>query len=539
MENYLSCKYPHNSDSGFGVRSWEERINMLKLTKYLAMAIVVTMIALAAVPLAENVAAVPTGWNEQKLSADIAPQMTSTAVDNNGKVHILMVDYNNGIRLKYTDDVSGSWSAPYTIDGCAGTPPVIETDSNGFSHVLYLQQNYSLMYADNVGGPWVNRTIFTNPAGPYYGFSMALDHNNKVHIAFTPSLSNMVKHATNAGASWSMENVTVGTNSESRPAIAIDSNNKVHIACSSFGTIKGMVYHENTTGTWSTTLVSPYLGIDFVSMCMDHNDKAQIAYMTTYNTMRYATNAGGSWQNTTVSTIPVANEGIEFDSPPCIVVDSSNNPSISYCNTTGDMAYFVEVASKSGSAWTITRLGGGLAQSIAISPTNKLYVAYDGWGGISGLWLDSTGTITPGMLGGGASGSPPGPVRSVTANPGNSKVTVSWSAPNTGGIAISVIIYRSTTNSTPSSPLTTVGVSSSPYVDNTAVANQTYYYWLVSSNSYGKGPAVATESVTAGAASSSPSTSSNIGGLLILVILIVIILVVVAIVFMRRKKKKV
>jgi hypothetical protein len=354
-------------------RSWRKEINMQKMSKLLAMALVAIMITMIAIPLAGNVAAVPAGWNESKLTGDIAPQMTSTAVDINGKVHILMVDYNNGIRLKYTDDVSGSWSAPYTIDGCAGTPPVIATDSNGFSHVLYLQQNYSLMYATNAGGSWVNRTIFTNPAGPFYGFSMALDHNNKVHIAFTPYLSNMVKHATNAGGSWSTENVTVGLNSESRPAIAIDSNNKVHIACSSSGTIKGLVYHENTTGTWSTTLVDASLGIDFVSLCLDHNDKAQIAYMTTYNTMRYATNAGGSWQNTTVSTIPVANADIEFDSPPSIAVDSINNPSISYCNTTGDMAYFVEVASKSGSAWTITRLGGGLSQSMAIGQTNKLY----------------------------------------------------------------------------------------------------------------------------------------------------------------------
>jgi hypothetical protein len=509
---------------------------MRKLSKYLVIAIVTLMVALVAVPIVRNVAAVPTGWNEQKLSGDIAPQMTSTAVDINGKVHILLVDYNGGIRLKYTDDVSGSWSAAYTIDGCAGTPPVIATDSNGFSHVLYLQQNYSLMYANNVAGSWVNKTIFTNPSGPYYGFSMALDHNNKVHIAFTPYLSNTVKHATNAGGSWSLENVTAGTSSESRPAIAIDSNNKVHIASSSSGTIKGLVYHENITGTWSTTLVSPSLGIDFVSMCLDHNDKAQIAYMTTYNTMRYATNVGGSWQNTTVSTIPVANGDIEFDSPPSIVVDSSNNPSISYCNTTGDMAYFVDVASKSGSAWTITHLNGGLAQSMAISPTNKLYVAYDGWGTISGLWLDSTGTIIPGTLGGAATGSPPGPVTSVTSTAGNNKVTVTWSAPTTGGIAISVIIYRSTNNSMPASSLTTVGVSSGSYADNTAVNNQTYYYWLVSSNNYGKGPAVATGSITAGAQSSS-TPSSNIGGLLILVILIVVVLVIVAFVIKKKRKK--
>ena len=340
------------------------------------------MVALVAAPLLQDAAAVPAGWNGSKLSADISPSMTSTAVDVNGKVHLLAVDYNNGIHLVYADDVSGSWSAPYTIDVCAGTAPKIATDSNGHSYVLYLHQNGSLMYATNAGGSWANRTIFTNPAGYYLGFSLALDHNNKVHIAFTPYLSNMVKHATNAGGSWTIENVTKGSNVESWPALAVDSNNKVHIACLSFGTYSGLVYHENTTGTWSTTLVNSSLSIEFVCMCLDHNDKAHIGFMMAYTIIGYSTNAGGSWENETVGRIPVANPGIQSNSPPCIVVDSNNNPRISYFNDTStglDFAYFVEVASKSGSAWTITRLGPGLSQSMAISPTDKLVVAYDGW----------------------------------------------------------------------------------------------------------------------------------------------------------------
>jgi hypothetical protein len=508
---------------------------MRKLTRYLALAIVTMMVALVAIPLAGNVAAVPAGWNGSKLSGDIAPQMTSTAVDINGKVHILAVDANYGFHLVYADDVSGSWSAPYTIDVCAGTTPVIVTDSLGHSHILYLQQNRSLMYATNAGGSWVNTTIFTNPAGFYYGFSMALDHNNKVHIAFTPYLSYTVKHATNAGGSWSIENVTHGSNFESWPALAIDSNNRVHIACLSSGTNIGLVYHENTTGAWSTTLVNSFSNIDFISMCLDHNDKAHIAYMTAYNTIRYSTNAGGGWRNETVSTIPVVESGIESKSPPYIVVDSSNNPSICYCNTTGDFDYFVEVASKSGSTWTITRLGPGLSQSMAISQTDKLYVAYDGWGSDSGFMLGSTGPITPGTLGGGSTGSPPGPVTSVTKTGGDSKVTITWSAPTTGGIAISVIIYRSTTNSMPSSSLITVGVSSGQYVDNAAVNNQTYYYWLVSSNSYGNGPAVATGGVTP--STTAPSSSGDNSGLFVLLILLIIIIVVVLAVIRRRRRK--
>jgi hypothetical protein len=149
--------------------------------------------------------------------------------------------------------------------------------------------------------------------------------------------------------------------------------------------------------------------------------------------------------------------------------------------------------------------------------------------------LDSTGTITPGMLGGGSSGSPPGPVTSVTRTGGDGEVTITWSAPTTGGISTSTKIYRSTTNSTPSSPLTTVGVAGGQYVDNTAVNNQTYYYWLVSSNSYGDGPAVETGGVTP---NETPSSSSDgNGGFLILLILLIVIIVVVVVVIRRKRKK--
>jgi hypothetical protein len=508
---------------------------MLKLSKYLAIAIVTIMVALIATPLMENVTAVPAGWNEHKLSGDISPQMSSTAVDVNGKVHILVIDYNNGAHLVYTDDVSGSWAAPYTIDVCAGTTPVIATDSNGHSHIVYLQQNNSLMYATNNAGSWVNTTIFTNPSGPAYDISMAVDHNDKVHIAFSAYLSNLVRHATNAGGSWAIENVTQGSNVESVPALAIDSNNKVHIACLSYGTYDGIVYHENTTGTWTTSFVYPTFAVDFISMRLDHNDKAHIGFMTASETVRYATNAAGSWQNTTIGKVGMVDSNIESVSPLTLVVDSSDNPSICYCNTTGDFDYFVEVASKSGNAWTITRLQSGLAQSMAISQTDQKYVTYEGWGNISGFMLDSTGTITPGTLGG-SSGSPPGPVTSVTSTEGDSKVTIKWSAPTTGGISTSTKIYRSTTNSTPTSPLTTVGAASGQYVDSTVVNNQTYYYWLVSSNSYGNGPAVATGGVTPAETNSSPDSDGN-GGFLILLILLILIIVVVVVVIRRKRKK--
>jgi len=77
------------------------------------------------------------------------------------------------------------------------------------------------------------------------------------------------------------------------------------------------------------------------------------------------------------------------------------------------------------------------------------------------------------------------------------------------------------------------------YIDTSVTNNQTYYYWLVSHNAYGNGPAVATGAVTPSAGGDSSSTPSrNIGGLLVLIILLVVIVVVVLLLLQRRKKKK-
>jgi hypothetical protein len=504
---------------------------MAKLTKCLVVAVVIAMIAIVALPIAENVTAVPTGWNEKKLSTDVAPQGVSMAVDVNGKVHIVGFDYNYGAHLVYMDDVAGSWLGPYTIDTrCAGTPPVIAVDSNGHSHIVYVQQNYSLMYVTNAGGSWVNTTIFHDPLMGHFDFSIAVDHNNKVHIAFCTLSDYVVKHVTNAGGSWVTENVTSGSHYGSSPSIAIDSNNKVHIACLYTGSIVAVAYLENTTGTWTSTIVDKVYYIEFVSMCLDHNDKAHIAYMTGYTAIHYATDASGAWLNTTASSIPVANDAYQY--VPIIVVDSANNPSISYCNTTSDTGYYAEVTTKSGSAWTITRLGAGFSVAMGINSNDNLYVAYNR----AGIVLDSTGTITGSSS---TTASAPGPVASATATAGNNQVTIAWAAPSTGGSASTVLIYRSSTNSMPASPLTTVSASGGQYVDSTAVNNQTYYYWVISSNNDGNGQAVATGAVTpAASSSSSPSSTGNNGTVLIgLIALIIVVLVIVAFVFMRRKRK--
>ena len=148
--------------------------------------------------------------------------------------------------------------------------------------------------------------------------------------------------------------------------------------------------------------------------------------------------------------------------------------------------------------------------------------------------LGSTGIITPGVLGGDRTDPAPGPVTSVTKTGGNSKVTITWSAPTTGGVATSVVIYRSLTNAISSSPLATVSISPGQYVDSSVVNNQTYYYWLVSANSDGNGPAVATGLVHS---RSAPAPYGDNTALLIGLIVLIIVVFLFSVIIRRRRKR--
>jgi hypothetical protein len=70
----------------------------------------------------------------------------------------------------------------------------------------------------------VNTTIETsNMSFAGYEVSIAIDHNDKVGIAYSDTQSGIVKYATNAGGSWVIENVTNASNFECSPSLAFDS----------------------------------------------------------------------------------------------------------------------------------------------------------------------------------------------------------------------------------------------------------------------------------------------------------------------------
>ncbi len=224
---------------------------------------------------------------------------TSVAVDSNNRAHI---SYYSPGKLKYATSVSGSWFfSTYTVDpnvnlygDFADEPGTsIAVDSNNKVHISYINIDNNdcqwqpcpslhwagdackvyIKYATNKNGYWSTETIYDYYGDTNYLYppSIAIDSNNKVHIAFTfcDLCYDKLYYATNAGGSWYVSKwddpcvgggipPCVNENAASWdmrypglfPSIAIDPNNKIHISHSEWSHGR-LLYTTNAGGNWS------------------------------------------------------------------------------------------------------------------------------------------------------------------------------------------------------------------------------------------------------------------------------------------------
>jgi hypothetical protein len=209
-------------------------------------------------------------------------------------------------------------------------------DSNDKVHISYLELNpgghgNEVKYATNAGGSWSVFTIDDSEFFTGYGISLAVDSTNKIHVSYVAG--NGLTYATNAGGSWTTYVLTYATPGYdyASASIALDSDDNVHI-CYNAGI--RLAYTTNASGSWTTEIVeeasdSRSSGFISISLALDSNDKAHVSYNDTWNSqLKYATNAGGSWVN---STIDAGGRGCSLE------IDSADQVHISYYGSEGVM----------------------------------------------------------------------------------------------------------------------------------------------------------------------------------------------------------
>lgn len=277
-----------------------------------------------------------------------------------------------------------------TVDnsGDVGKSDSIAVDKSGKVHISYCDiDNNTNKYATNASGSWVTTTIDSNDNVDNVDFftSIALDSSDKVHISYRSYRSSRsLKYATNVSGSWTTTTVdsTCGDTD-----IAIDSSDKIHI--SYYDNDKGdLKYATNASGSWVTTTVDSdgYTGYDS-SIALDTSGKVYISYFyfslddeDENATLKYATNASGSWVTTVVDSDA---DSCYFSS---IAVDKSDKVHITYFN--GNFGDLIYITNKSGT-WVrkIIDKGGsfdqdgqygmaGMDNSVTLDSSDKVHISY-------------------------------------------------------------------------------------------------------------------------------------------------------------------
>jgi hypothetical protein len=122
----------------------------------------------------------------------------SIAVGRNNVVHIAYAAPSSGSKVYYTNNASGSFSAPVLVSDSFGTDPSICVDSLGFAHIAFANGCWNTssepFYATNKTGSFVTKKVIATPGvGEDYAH-IALSRQNDVAIIFwsycsSPALS--------------------------------------------------------------------------------------------------------------------------------------------------------------------------------------------------------------------------------------------------------------------------------------------------------------------------------------------------------------
>jgi hypothetical protein len=211
----------------------------------------------------------------------------------------------------------------------------------------------------------------------YYGTSIAIDSNDKPHIAYEEYDGKDVKYAKNTTGTWTTEIAFDGSLSYDGyylmdRALALDSNDYAHIAYRQANDYLGSA-HYNGTG-WVTEDVDydGTTGMYYTSVAVDASDHPHIAYYDGNNyDLKYATWDGAAWD---IQTVDSDGSTGYYTS---IALDASGNPHIAYYRSTNsELAY----ATWDGAAWDLQTIDSdntvGYYPSIALDSGGSPHISY-------------------------------------------------------------------------------------------------------------------------------------------------------------------
>ncbi len=334
---------------------------------------------------------------------------THTAIANGTTYYYVVTAVNAGGESAASSQVSAT-PTPWiisTIDSMSAGLS-IAVDHNNKVHISYYDNGTTLRYTTNISGNWLTYDLDTIAGGSSSsvggaGTSVTTDSDNKVHISYYNFYNtySSIKYATNASGSWATSTVDDNGTPGRVNAIVVDSTNKAHIAYRD-AYFHDYKYATNFSSSWVTYILEndaggtgDYADID---IARDVNNKLYISWWSSQEqSLKCSTNASGTWVS---SVVDGSGDSIAYNS---IAVDSNNNVHISYRDEYyGSLQY----ATNLSGSWASIAIddvvgfyeGVGYSNSIAIDSNNKVHISYYDYWKVLKYATNVTGTWTTSVV---------------------------------------------------------------------------------------------------------------------------------------------
>ena len=263
-------------------------------------------------------------------------------------------------------------------------------------HLVYGASHLYLARYQN--GAWTNE-IVDGGVSVGEGASLALDANDRPHIAYKDTLKGKLRYAHWTGDRWQIQTLAnVYPWNLQGTAIELDPAGRPHILYG--GDVgNGGLYHAFWDGggwQFESLFTGAFLG---PSIAIDKSGHLHISFIDLYDAAMYGFDDGDGWQFEQVGSA-------DFDVGTSVTLDSSGEPHIAYVSSAGGDGTSVMYAVRPAGVWTTTavmnnteNVGVSLVLDDSDNPhiaNGKAYLSFDGsaWHeepipGLSGNYFES------------------------------------------------------------------------------------------------------------------------------------------------------
>lgn len=315
---------------------------------------------------------------------------SSIAIDSAGVIHMAyMQEFGTDSASKeiwYANNAAGTWSFQnLTNNAVREEYPCLTLDADEHVHISFhtgTDTSNKIRYTNNVSGSFFEPIDITGSG--YVIVEHAVDSAGDVHFAFQNQISGssitdvfyrMWSPSTGLGPLMNLTNTPADR--ELATDIAIDSNDVVHVVCRAGGIISGPIVYFNNAGGSFASVPTGVAAAEDPQIGIDGNDHITITYDVNDTLFLIESNGIGGFASPTTLTTPGAYRPAFIDK---FAIDVDNRRHIAWVSNVNNEGAFVITETESGFSAPIPieddPATSKVGTSIAVDSAGMLAVTY-------------------------------------------------------------------------------------------------------------------------------------------------------------------